>query len=193
MDFHEHVGHWGNFYLLVGTAGATLAGLTFVAITAASGFANSKHIVGLRSHIDPSVVAFALSLVLSCVLLMPTLTPLALGLLLLGSGLYLGGYTYFIAHQINLIVRNNARPPGAPSQYDLFDRVFYGLIPVVSSVLLLVSGGLVLRDRPEDALSVLGVTLLALLVMGIRNALDMLMLTLVRRPAEAGPGESAER
>lgn len=27
MDFHEHLSHWESFYLLVGTAGATLTGL----------------------------------------------------------------------------------------------------------------------------------------------------------------------
>ena len=191
MNFHEHLGHWETFYVLVGTAGATLAGLTFVAITAASGFASRENVVGLRSHLDPSVVAFALTLILSCVLLMPTLTPLALGLLLLCSGVYMGLYTSFIARQINLLVRRTSAGGRTSYRYDIFDRVFYGLIPVSSSVLLVGCGVLVLLNKPEEALSVLGVTLLVLIAMGIRNALDMLMLTLVSRPGEATSADAA--
>ena len=191
MNLHEHLGHWETFYVLVGTAGATLAGLTFVAITAASGFASRENVVGLRSHLDPSVVAFALTLILSCVLLMPTLTPLALGLLLLCSGVYMGLYTSFIARQINLLVRRTSAGGRTSYRYDIFDRVFYGLIPVSSSVLLVGCGVLVLLNKPEEALSVLGVTLLVLIAMGIRNALDMLMLTLVSRPGEATSADAA--
>ncbi len=189
MNFHEHLGHWETFYVLVGTAGATLAGLTFVAITAASGFASRRNITALRSHLDPSVVAFALTLLLSCVLLMPTLTAPVLGLVLLGSGVYMGIYTAFIMRQLNLLRVTRSTPTAPAYGYDLFDRMFYGLVPVASGALLLLSGILLLLGEIEQAMSVLGVTLLVLIAMGIRNALDMLMLTLTRRPPQTEPAE----
>jgi hypothetical protein len=171
MQFHELLRHWESFSLLIGTAGATLAGLTFVAVTAANRLVRERNTVTmLRVHIDPSVLAFTLALVLGCVLLFPTLTPLALGLTALCSGVFYGGYTLFVVRQLMAL--------GLPRQYDRLDWLFFILLPMLGSVLIVLGGAQCLRGETEMAVTLMAVGLLALLVMGIRNALDVLIVTL---------------
>lgn len=151
--------------MLVGTAGATLAGLTFVAITSADRVVQRQgSIRPLRNVLDPALLAFALALLLGAVLLMPVLTPTALALVLVGCGLYLGGYSLFVFRQL--------RFTELVKWYDRLDWFFVVIMPVLGSVLLLFSGWLCGRGEIETALTVTGVALLGLILMGIRNALD---------------------
>ncbi len=171
MNFHEHVSHWESFYLLVGTAGATLAGLTFVAVTAAEQVVRIRqNVTTLRNRIDPALLAFTLALLLGCVLLMPTLTPLALGLTLAGCGLYSFGYNLFVMLQFdwNMIRKH----------YDRLDWLFTIVLPLLTGLGLILAGWQCWSGAVEVGLTVAGVASLTLLLMAIRNALDMLMVTL---------------
>jgi hypothetical protein len=171
MEFTETLSHWESFALLVGTAGATLAGLTFVAVTAANRLVRDRSsVTPVRVHIDPSVLAFTLALLLACALLIPTLTPLALALTALGSGLFYAGYTLFVVRQLMRL--------GMLSQYDRLDWLFFIGLPVLGSLLIVFSGLECLRGETEVAVTTIGIVVVALLLMGIRNALDVLMVTL---------------
>ena len=50
---------WHDFYLLVGTAGATLVALLFVAISLGVGFLNDKRAAATRAFYSPVVVHFS--------------------------------------------------------------------------------------------------------------------------------------
>jgi len=74
---------WQNFYILVGTAAATLIGLMFVAITfGASMIGKIENPDTTRAFIDPTLTHFVQVLVTSAVMLIPTITPQVLGALL---------------------------------------------------------------------------------------------------------------
>ena len=53
---------WHEFYLLLGTAGATLLALLFVAVSLGTGFLNAKDQSGTRTFMSPVVFSPACSL-----------------------------------------------------------------------------------------------------------------------------------
>ncbi|WP_019586112.1 hypothetical protein [Deinococcus apachensis] len=178
-EFHQVLHEWETFYLLTGTAGAALAGLMFVALTVVQ---QTQPVHRLRMSVtradsDPALLAFVLSLMLSALLLMPSLTRTGFGLLLLAVGLT--GLLYSGAVLRQLLAE------GRTDVWDLPDRMWYGAAPSLSGVLLLVSGGLGLEGQDEAALTVVAAALLVLLAMGIRNAWDMVTFSIARNAREA--------
>lgn len=184
--FHEALRPWETFFLLVGTAGATLAGLMFVALTVARDgqLVRSRGLSITRSHSDPALLAFTLNLVLGAVTLAPTLTRGALGALLLLAGA--ASLVY-----ITVVLRRLAEQ-GVPRGWDGADRVWYAGAPIVGGGLLLTAGGLAFAARDDAALTVVAGTLVLLLVMGVRNAWDLVTFAIDRSAAREdggnGPG-----
>ena len=56
---------WHEFYLLLGTAGATLLALLFVAVSLGTGFLNAKDQSGTRTFMSPVVIHFTIACSLS--------------------------------------------------------------------------------------------------------------------------------
>jgi len=74
---------WQNFYILVGTAAATLIGLMFVAITfGASMMGKVENPETTRAFVDPTLTHFVQVLVTSCLMLVPSISSPVLGALL---------------------------------------------------------------------------------------------------------------
>ena len=91
---------WQNFYMLTGTASATLIGLLFVGISISMGTNLSLRQVttSLRTYVEPTLLYYVQALVVSCVAIMPLSTPLLLGgvLMVLASlDLFLTGRVAF--------------------------------------------------------------------------------------------------
>ena len=74
---------WQNFYLLAGTAAATLIGLMFVAVTFGAGLVREESATSARAFLDPPFTHFVTVLFIACVMLIPTLSPMLLGAALL--------------------------------------------------------------------------------------------------------------
>jgi hypothetical protein len=74
---------WQNFYLLVGTAAATLIGLMFVAVTFGAGLMRAETALSARAFIDPPFTHFVTVLLIACLMLVPTMSPILLGAALL--------------------------------------------------------------------------------------------------------------
>jgi hypothetical protein len=74
---------WQNFYILTGTAGATLVGLMFVAVTFGSNLVTEESANSARAFLDPIFTHFVQVLLTSCLVLIPTMPPTLLGTLLL--------------------------------------------------------------------------------------------------------------
>ncbi len=82
-NFTAAAASWQNFYLLVGTSAATLMGLMFVAVTFGAGLISAKASTGARAFLDPPFTHFVTALLVSCLFLMPTMTPLLVAVVLL--------------------------------------------------------------------------------------------------------------
>src|SRR5262245_37332449 len=73
---HEVLGRWGNFYLITGSAAAALTGLQFVVQTLIAGDTERMMIggdpeAGIQAFGTPTVVHFALAMVVSSLLCVP--------------------------------------------------------------------------------------------------------------------------
>ena len=70
---------WQNFYLLVGTAAATLTGLMFIAVTFGSSLVTRETAQTTRAFVDPTYMHFVQVLLTACLVTIPTLGPVVLG------------------------------------------------------------------------------------------------------------------
>jgi len=161
---------WHNFYLLLGTAAATLMGLMFVVVSLGPQLIAAHTATGVRAFITPSVVYFTTVLVVAALMTVPTVPAPLLGTILaLGS---LGGLCY--------MGRMGAHTQWRQAQLDRLDWLWYVGLPFVSYLLLLgATVGLGLRN-PLGLASGAGAVLL-LLVIGIRNAWDAVLVIAQQR------------
>src|SRR5580704_2473355 len=113
---------WHDFYVLVGTASATLVGLMFVAASIGSSVFNEEHRAPMKAFITPTVVHFTSVLFTSLLVTIPTHSWRTLGGMLAGEGL--AGAIYCGAILVQIIVRHRFN-------VDLTDRIFYALIPTL--------------------------------------------------------------
>ncbi len=155
---------WHEFYLLIGTAGVTLTGLLFVVVSLGPRMVAERRAAGVRAFMSPNAFFFATTLVVSAVFMVPDLPAVAIGTFLcLGAVASLGYLAYTKAHQ-----------QWRDSKLPLLDWIWFVGLPITAYVLLLLCGiGLLL----QVALSMHGtaVALILLLVIGIRNAWDLVI------------------
>jgi hypothetical protein len=164
---------WQNFYMLMGTAAATLTGLMFVVTTLIAGI--DAHLSTLNAAVSayntPTVVHFGTVLLLAGLLSAPwqTFSSLSLLLGLLGAGMVL----YSI-----IVMRRMRRVPNYQSTLE--DWSWYMAFPLLANVLLVVAA-FVLPKNPFSALYIVGSAMMLLLLVGIRNAWDMVTFLAVER------------
>ena len=162
---------WHEFYLLLGTAGATLVALLFVAISLGAGFLTDKRAAATRAFFSPVVVHFTAVFFIAAVGLFPAHKPAMFAALVGACALFGGAVSVFatvqlLRHRWTRYVR---------------DHLAYGLLPAICYGALLVAAVMILTEH-ADALLVLAGALLLLLIVNIRNAWD-LTLSMVRRQA----------
>ena len=87
---------WENFYIMAGTAAATLAGLLFVVITLSVSLAATPAARGVHAFVTPVLVHFGGVLFLALVLLAPWPSAWPVGLILSLHGLAGISYAAFI-------------------------------------------------------------------------------------------------
>ena len=165
--------NWQNFYMLLGTAAATLTGLMFVATTLIAGI--DAHLPTLNAAVSafntPTVVHFGTVLLLAGVLSAPWQTFSSLSLLLAILGLGLVFYSV-------IVLRRMRRVPHY--QMTLEDWSWYISFPLLANILLIVAA-IVLLKNPPLALYIVGLAMMLLLIVGIRNAWDMVTFLAVER------------
>ena len=155
---------WQDFYVIIGTAAATLTGLMFVVITL---------IVQLRVQVSsprsgiavfstPNVFHFGAALLVAALLSAPWQALWNAGLLLGLSGLW--GMIYVV----NVLRRARRQTDYQPV---LEDWLWHTLFPLVSYTGLVVAA-IVLPGHPAPALFGIGAVTLLLLFIGIHNAWD---------------------
>ena len=155
---------WQNFYVIIGTAAATLTGLLFVVATLIAGVRVrvSSPSSGIAAFNTPNVVHFCAALLVAAILSAPWQALWTAGLLLGLAGL--GGATYVI------IVLRRARRQ-TDYQPVLSDWLWHTVFPLVSYTALLVAA-MLLPGHPAPALFVIAAGTVLLLFIGIHNAWD---------------------
>jgi len=130
---------WQNFYILVGGASATLAGLMFVAISLGSTLITRKDIPALRVFVSPTLIHFVYVLATSAVVLIPIVTRTSLGVMLLLAGIVSLGWT--------LSTQPQMRRSDRPGDIDAHDWIWY-LVAPSAAYLLYIGTGIALLGGP---------------------------------------------
>ena len=161
---------WRNFYALLGTAAATLMGLMFVVVSLGPQQIAAHTATGVQAFVTPTVVYFATVLVVAALMAIPGVPAPILGAFLaLGS---LGGLGYMCS-------------TGAHSQWrhanlDRLDWLWYVGLPIFSYLFILGAAVEIGLRNPLGLDGVAGADLL-LLVIGIRNAWDLVLWVVQQR------------
>jgi len=154
---------WNSFYVIVGSSAGALIGLQFVviALIAETPDARADAQAG-AAFSTPSVVHFAVVLLLSAIISAPWHTIGAVGVIwgLVG----LSGIVYAIIVARRMRLQTAYRPV-------FEDWLFHALLPLAAYVILAVSA-YVAQSHARPALFLVAVATLLLLFIGIHNAWD---------------------
>ncbi len=155
---------WDGFYLLIGSASAGLIGLLFVVMTLMSGVDRDRAMRGASLYTTPIVFHFAVVLVISALSAVPGLTAAVAGLAVMACALAGVVYVAVIAPPLRKGI-----PPETPHWSDFW---CYGVVPGVV-YLGLAAAAAMIWAAPRGAAYGVGADLLALLLISIRNAWDL--------------------
>jgi hypothetical protein len=155
---------WHDWYLLCGTAAATLVGLMFVVVSLAPKVIAQEAEAGVRSFLTPIVGFFTTVLLVSIIMLVPGIAPSLTATAFLAVGLC--GIGYLISVRVHGQWRSN--------NLDLQDWFWYVGLPFVSFTAML-GASVALFLHAAAALAIAAAAVLLLLVIGIRNAWDIVI------------------
>ena len=165
----ETLKEWHDFYMLVGTAGATLLGLLFIAVSLGAGYLTEERQAGIRTFMSPVVIHFTSVFFLSAIALFPSHQARFFAALIGGTALIGAVVSTYITIQV---VRTDM------TNY-VEDYVAYGLLPGLGYLALLAAAVSIYLEKDFGFNSLAG-ALLLLAIVNIRNAWDLL-LTMVQR------------
>jgi hypothetical protein len=160
---------WHDFYVLVGTAGATLLALLFVAVSLGVGFLTEERQSATHTFMSPVVVHFTSVFFLSAVALFPWHQARFFAALI-GVTALIGAIlsTYITVQVVRTDMTNYVE-----------DYLAYGLLPGFGYLALLAAAVSIYLEK-DFGLDTLAGALLLLAIVNIRNAWD-LSLTMIRR------------
>ena len=174
QGFSEVLAHWHEFYALLGAASGTLVGLLFVAVTVASGVFTTTRSAPRRMFLSASVIHFSTILVVCLIVLAPEHDWASPGAMVVACGIFGLGY-YGLAWR-------DAIRDGLAQKIDLEDRTWYAVLPAIGYLLETLSGAAMAAHVKMSCAS-LALSVGFLLVVGIHNAWDITIWT-VMRPRE---------
>ena len=160
---------WDNVFMLLGTASGGLIGLVFIVITLTAGYDRDRAMRGASRYMTPTLVQFAVVLVISAISLAPLDAGLQRGALAL---LALAALIFTLADTLRMFLA------GGDGVVHWSDPWCYAVAPAISYVLVGVAA------MAGWALG-LGALALVILMCGIRNAWDLITWLAPRGP---GPG-----
>jgi len=168
---------WDNYYVMVGTASAGLIGLLFVVVTLTAGVDRSQAERGAKLYLTPSVLHFAIVMTISAVIIAPRLPTQARGVLIGVAALW--GAWFAVRATIGI---NKPRPGAEPPHWS--DAWMYGGSPA-TIYFTLAAGAVAVWTGLPWAPYPIAVLTLALLLVGIRNAWDLVTWIAPARPGGA--------
>ena len=167
---------WDSFYLMIGSAAAGLIGLLFVVATLTAGRDHTSAMRGASLYMSPTVFHFAVVLVISAATQAPGLARTTAGMIIGVAAL--AGFIYGVSVTLRLRRPNTQSPP------HWTDLWCYGVYPTAIYLGLGVGAAGAGTEASWAADSV-AITLLALLLLGIRNAWDLVTWLAPRRSDES--------
>ena len=169
------LGSWSRFYVLSGSSAGALTGLMFVVITLVTGVERSRNTKdGMTVFSTPTVAHFGSALIISAVLSAPwgslTYPSVLLGI----AGLY--AFVY--------VARAWTRTRNFTGyQPDLEDLFWFTILPLVAYGVVVI-GSVLLPFVPTTAMFVIAAGVLLLIIIGIRNAWDIVTYLAIEGPAK---------
>jgi hypothetical protein len=165
--------NWHEFYLLIGTAAATLIALLFVAASIGAGVMAPERASATRIYMSPVIFHFSSTLLISLIVLVPSRPREIHALLVALNALVGAAASIVICTRVFLGSR-------VASEVDWIDRVAYGVSPTLAYVGALVAGVLLFINSTL-APDLLAAAVLVLLISNIRNAWDITLVMARRR------------
>jgi hypothetical protein len=172
-SFATAAGGWQNFYILVGTAAATLVGLMFVAVTFGANLVTPETQATARAFLDPPFTHFAHVLLTACLVVIPTMRSWLLGSLLV----------VFLAVRVVGLGWVHRQMRGAQQRsgdVELSDWITGIVVPALAYVLLGASAAAFLRGYTV-AFDLLAVVTVAMLFTGIYSAWELMVWMAIMR------------
>jgi len=157
---------WDNYFVLLGTASAGLIGLLFVVITLTSNFERSRALWAAGIYMTPIAVHFAAVLTISAITMVPGLTPRVVAVLV--AFMALAGLAAAARTCLGILGISKSGDP--PHWSDLWG---YGVGPAAAYVAIVGAAVAIWLDLAW-ATYALAAILLILLLLGIRNAWDLI-------------------
>ena len=169
---------WDNFYYLIGSAAAGLIGLLFVVATLTGAGDHPQSQRGIRLYMTPNIIHFTGVLTMSAAALAPGLDPPTLALIVRIVALL--GLAFAVQACVGI-----ARPRKGMTRPHWSDVWLYGVAPTVVYASLAGATAAFGTRSAWTAYTVAGL-LLALLLLGIRNAWDLVTWLAPRRNGQSG-------
>jgi len=155
---------WSNFYIMTGSAAASLTGLMFVVITLVTGVERRQRSRdGVSTFSTPTVVHFGAALLVSAILSAPWRSLVYPATLLGLAGLCGVVYELGVMYRTKRLTMYKA---------DLEDWAWYTILPFVAYVVILASA-VMMYSISVQALFALAAVVVLLIFIGIRNAWDV--------------------
>ena len=154
---------WHDFFILIGTAAATLIGAMFVVVSIGIGILSRDRVVAIRVFLTTTVVHLSTVLFGCALTMVPVLAPRWQAMIAGVAGLIGVGYSL---HVISGFRRHRGTV--------LSDWFWYAVFPLAAYAVLAVAAALGLYDTTKG-LDLFAAVLTVLLIAGIRNAWDMLV------------------
>src|SRR4051812_31773258 len=170
---------WESFYVITGTAAATLIGLQFVVITLVAQRSTGST-EGNRAFGTPTIVHFCAVLFIAAILSAPW--PSLFGVALILGLCGVAGLVY-AAVILRIALRQIHYTPV------LEDWVWHFILPPIGYAALLVAT-ILLQSNPIVSLFVVAGTVLLLLFVGIHNAWDSVTYTALNQREQQGEDEN---
>jgi hypothetical protein len=162
---------WHDFFLLLGTASATLVGLMFIAISIGASIFKEENRPAIEVFLGPTVVHFTAALVFCILAIVPTHGWHSLA----GLAGFIGLAGFFYSARVWFRL--------ALSRYeiDVIDRTFYAPLPTLAYLVLLFAAAL-FYQQSEWGFVAAAVGLMTLIVAAIRNAWDIMIWIALKTP-----------
>ena len=164
---------WHEFYLLVGTAAATLIALLFVAASIGAGVMSPERASATRIYMSPVIFHFSSILLISLTVLVPSHPREAHAVLIVLNALVGAAASIVICMRVFLRAR-------VVSETDWIDWLAYGVSPTLAYLGAL-AAAVLLFVNSTLAPDLLAVAVLVLLIANIRNAWDITLVMARRR------------
>jgi hypothetical protein len=152
-----------NFFMMAGTAAATLIGLLFVAITLGVGLSTPRNVYGTRAFITPTLILFGNVLLDCMVVLFPWRSAWPVGIILGLCGL--AGVWY----QIHVILMQRKIDYAS---LDWLDRTLFSTMPALGNASMIAGAAGLIAEKSFAPYAIAGAITL-LLFAGIYGAWDL--------------------